>query len=324
MLSVIEAGILNDFFYRKPDDDESDDHLEWLLFKKFIKSETDLMITSSNDLDPHISKMMTDGRGETIIEPSDKPLNLVKGKIKYKCRPETFFCLYDLSEDEIRDIRQQNGYLIGSRSDYYKQWRALKLKHTRKIHPVTNSEPVGLKSWNDLNDFLLPFTDLIICDAYVLAKANLIEHNLIRLLEVLDRMNPVKYNFLLVSFEGRDKKRLLDIDVEYTRLLTFIEEKKLKCDIGLILTPVGINKKHDRNIFMNYLRLNSGGSLNYFRSDGSINIETEISVLSSANPDEAYSTDVILRSLSRLVIKARAGKISSRGNLNNNLLHGKY
>lgn len=326
MLSVIDSEILNDFFSSKPLDDESEigyKKLEdWLAYRRFIKSETNLRITNQDNLNLDICKLLTDGRKDTKIDFDKRKINLHNDIIKFDCRPETFFCFNVSDKLRKQRIKSRNGYLVGFEDDYFDKWSAISLRNINSVIQVEESENNVFRSWNHFRSFVLPFTDLIICDSYILSDNSLLNSNLFPLWEVLDSINPVKYNMLIITYEGRNEKERLKIDDEFARIEEFKKGKKLKSDIGLVITSSKLDRVHDRNIIMNYLRIKSGDSFNLFDSTGSVITSTGIDLYTCSDHDEERATNSILKDLSKIVSKATEGNgiVKCRGNTKNRLL----
>lgn len=320
MLSVIDSEIINDFFCSKPADDESTEFEDWLAYRKFIKSKTDLSVTESSNLNPQILKLLTDGRGDTKVELKERPINLHKDIIHYDCKPETFFCFNISDNDHIERIRKKNGYLVGSKKDYLSKYSTLILKDVQNPISVDSTQTDSLKSWDDLKNIILPFTDLIICDSYILADNSLVGSNLLRLWRILDSVNPVRYNFMIITYEGRNIK--LNAKDEFKKINEFGKFNNLKGNVGLIITSSKIDKEHDRNIIMNYIRVKSGDSFNFFKLNGELNIKTELDLYSCSYPEKEKATKKIINRISKIALKARDNKgiVQSCGNMDNRLL----
>lgn len=323
MQSVIDAQILNDFFGGKPilvnTFEEQEKFNQWKEFKDFIKVNSDLVIVDSGVLNPDIYKLLTDGRGEAKLSRSEKKINTHGGTIKGDFDPATFFCLLEPAEDKRKKLRSSNGYLIAFEDDYYKNWCQLSFHKKNTLIAVDRGNAESFKSWDDLAEIVLPFTDVILCDPFILSDISLIQSNLLILWEKLDSLTPVKYNFLIITHEGTPKK---DIKKEFERLNEFRIRKNLKGNLSLVFTT-SADKEHDRNLFMNYLRLKSGDSFNFFDSKKSIITKgTEIDIYPSADPQKEKATSSILKRVTDIIKNASEEKVlsSNKGKIINRLL----
>jgi len=321
MRTVIDSHILNDFFANKPSEIINDEDIEnlvaWTQFREFIKAKTNLVIADYTELNTDVWKLLTYGRGDTEISNIDKRINTHGGSISGDFEPATFFCLLEPTIEKRKRIRSKNGYHIAFEDDYYFKWIELSFKNKQTLIPVAKNNADSLKSWNDFDHFILPFTDIIISDSFILSDVSLIQSNLFNLWETLDSLTPVKYNFLIVTHEGNPR---MDIKKEFDKLNDFRIKKNLKANLSLVFTSF-IDKEHDRNIFMNYIRLKSGDSFNYFDSKQKIITKgTEIDIYPCTDPQKEKATISILRRVSDIVknasddnsLSSHGGKIINR------------
>lgn len=323
MQSVIDSHILNDFFANRPTESITDEDLEklveWKQFREFIKAESDLVIADYNALNPEIFKLLTDGRGETKKPRAEKKINTHGGIISGDYSPSTFFCLVEPLVKNREKIKTNNGYLVGFEDDYISKWTELSFRCRSTLIPIDKNNPDSLKSWDDFGLFLLPFTDVIICDAFILSDVSLIKSNLLELWKRLDSFNPVKYNLLIVTNEGNPK---MDIKKEFDKLNEYRIDNNLKANLSLVFSSY-IDKEHDRNIFMNYIRVKSGDSFNYFNSALKIITKgTEIDIYPCSDPQKEKATLSILKRVTNMIKNSSEEKSLSsyEGKIFNRLL----
>ena len=153
---------------------------------------------------------------------------------------------------------------------------------------------------------------MLIIDNYIFDK-NVWESNLIELLKVFGARTPVKFNLLIVSFEGSKFK--IDINIG-NDLKNKLIQCGINCNLCIILAPTQL-KEHDRTILTNYLRIKSGDSFNYFNSNGDyITKGTEIVAIimirivvkSKGTPLTLYNNIIqisIMSNIERIEIKVR-------------------
>lgn len=326
MHTIIDSSVLKDFFSTQPQQvpyGNDDDITCWNTFWKFIKSETDLSIQNHDETgnynNPYFQfyTKLTSGRGNTKLA-FGKFVKPYKNEFRVD-DPHTFYCIDEEDLNEQTKYRRKNGLLIAFKNDYKKNWSDLKLLKKRKSLPVRkNVSSEILKGWEGIRKYILPFTDLLITDNYILSDESLIPSNLEKLLTILDQQTPTNYNLTLFSFEGRERLKL----ARAVEILKDIKVRnKLKANISLILT----NRKfeHDRGIFMNYLRIKPGDSFNLFDSSGNIITHgTDIDFCSMADPDDVNTTKAAFENLDQII----SGIDNSRkesiiyGNLKNRLL----
>lgn len=148
---------------------------------------------------------------------------------------------------------------------------------------------IGFEKWEDLVDYSLPITDIIIIDPYVCSDPSLLGYNLLPFLSCLS--NKVKTRLNLIIYTNKETS------LPYEDLSTVIR-KTINNNTGAnpnftlikYTDKRGIPSKaeHDRTVFLNYVRIYSGDTINYFNNDGKITKGREIHYSSLAR-DENYS-----------------------------------
>lgn len=144
-----------------------------------------------------------------------------------------------------------------------------------------------MKSWNVVQPYVTPCTDLLIVDRYILSKASLYERNLYRLIKVfVSKTKSLRINIVLVvEFGSIDT---ISLDSISDRIKLYVEEI-----VGEepYVTFVLCRKRpqdalvHDRCVLTNYRYLDSGDTLNYFTEDGRLKTGGfKLSISSLANP----------------------------------------
>jgi len=125
------------------------------------------------------------------------------------------------------------------------------------------------QAWLDLKEFSLPVTDIIIIDPYVVSDESLCLSNLRELLKSLafkskSKINVVIYtnkanciDYSIISPIVRNAIRsVTDVSPKFT-LITYQDQR-----------GISSRSEHDRTVLMNYFRIYSGDTLNYFDGHG--------------------------------------------------------
>lgn len=307
MHTVIESKILSSFFKSQPERipvGTEYENMRWLSFWQFLKSQTDLLIHISDKMDVVDSVLITQlttGRGETKISIEDTQFKCYKQDLKTS-NPQSIFILDEVNESIRKKYRQRNGYLICFNDDYLNIWERLSLLNIQKEYPISKNPALKAKSfssWEILNKYLLPFTDVIIVDSYIFSDNSLIPSNIEKILYQIDRSTPVKYNLSIVTYDGGKNK--INGQIVFKKLLEIKDRLKLKCSIELILMN-SIKKEHDRGIFFNYLAIHSGDSFNYFSSKGEVITKgRRISFGTMSDPNERNIAKIILHEIGEKV-----------------------
>ncbi|MDX9881223.1 MAG: hypothetical protein RBS73_04095 [Prolixibacteraceae bacterium] len=317
--TILDSEIFIDFCKSRPTPDpygpekEFDEHES---FWKFLKFRTNLKLMLNGNFNGQIAEnrfitRLSSGRGEAKIDFLEKFNWPHKGILPGNTFPGSFFCLKQDDLSKKNQITSRNGMFFGFDDDYLQQWQKLSFSGKEHLTFHVRKELEGkmfLKGWDDLSQYILPFTDIIISDRFI-NDISVRDQNLLEFICFLDRQTPVSYNLLIITQKG-DK----DFLNEFEKYLTDkIKENKLKAKLGIVLT----RREHDRCILMNYLKIESGDSFNYFNRDGRIITNgTELKLFPLCSPDNFYDTRVKLSVLKNI---AENEKEDIRGNLNNRL-----
>ncbi len=317
--TTMDSEILIDFLKSQPAPvpfGAENENIEWSSFWSFLKSGTDLRLIDEEKFNGQsgLSKYLTvlsSGRGEAKVKYSPKfnwPYKNILPKDTY---PGSVFCLNQENEQTRLQLTNRNGLLFGFMDNFKHQWKKLSISGnshlTFHIRKDQNGERF-LKKWQDLSPYMLPFTDLIISDRYINDK-NVRDHNLLDLLILLDKQTPVSYNLLIITQKG--DCNFLDEFEQY--LNNKIREHKLKAKLGIVLT----RKEHDRCILMNYLKIESGDSFNYFLANGNIITNgTEMKLFPLCFQENFFDVQMKLNAFKDIIDKE---KEDVRGNISNRL-----
>lgn len=317
--TILDSEIFIDFCKSQPAPvplGKTKENNEWNSFWAFLESGTNLKFIENGIFDGQKAESrfltaLTSGRGDAKISFVPKFNWPHKGVLPKDTYPGSFFCLNQNDSEKRNQITSRNGMFFGFADDYLQQWQKLSFSGKEHLTFHVRKELEGkmfLKGWEDLSQYILPFTDIIISDRFI-NDISVRDQNLLEFICFLDRQTPVSYNLLIITQKG-DK----DFLNEFEKYLTDkIKENKLKAKLGIILT----RREHDRCILMNYLKIESGDSFNYFNRDGRIITNgTELKLFPLCSPDNFYDTRVKLSVLKNI---AENEKEDIRGNLNNRL-----
>ena len=292
METIIDGAILTDFFKNQPKQipfGTEADNFSWISFWSFLKSKTNLDVRNydeNNVFHEAFFKHLTTGRGDSkIIIGNESPIH--KEGVVLAKKPSTLYCLNGDDESNKEIIENNNGFIISFLNNYKKQWERLSLVNHDKTLTVREDAYIKsctLKSWEELDNYLTKFTDVVIVDNYIFSREWLISSNFEKIMVQLNKATPIKFNLTIYTFEG-DKSKL-NGSILMRKLDSIIEEHNINCNIQLIIADRKV-KEHDRGIFTNYLRIKSGDSFNYFDSQGRVKTNgTDISFASMAEPNE--------------------------------------
>lgn len=321
--TVLDYKIFEDFFQNQPKPipiGTEEENKHWNSMWEFLKSKSDITITNYKNQKNLFLTSLTTGRKGTRCNLSSKFIKPRENKFRIK-NPHSVYFIDEPSFQSKKDLRDKNGLLIGFKEDYLERWLELGIVNKDKVVPVRKSKSSTFNSWSDLDTYLLPFTDMVFVDNYIF-DFRVIENNLIEIIKRFNNQNPVSFNLLFFSFIGKEGYQL-NIDLLEAKLSSFFSSNNIACDLSIVLAPFWL-KEHDRNIFTNYLRINSQDSFNYFHKDGEVRTKgTEIKFESMAEPENFKAAKLVLNSIKSKIktIKGYPDREKYlKGNLINRLL----
>ncbi|MEQ3665672.1 hypothetical protein [Olleya sp.] len=182
---------------------------------------------------------------------------------------------------------------------------------------------VGFKTWQDLEDYSLPLTDIIIVDPYITSDASLFPSNLEMLLKSIALKSNSKIN--VVIYTNKDQC------ISYEQISPVIRKAiKQVTGVGPKFTLVtyrdqrgqDTRAEHDRTVLMNYHRIYSGDTFNYFDSTGKVITKgRELSFSSLANFDNFNLSRELIRDLQKNIDFFRANNTGIEGDKISNFLN---
>lgn len=183
--------------------------------------------------------------------------------------------VYLLDEKEVSTISNKGNYLIAGIGDELNTLSKLMIgdednKYTQSL-PLRTQFVSG--NWGALDNFILPCSDIIISDSYILSNQNLIANNLISLLiKLTGRINNSSVNIVIFCLkEIRCRQNM--IEPNWSSIRSQIKERLN--DIGIVsnITFVALQDErefgeHDRTAWSNYLLYIPGTTFNFYNQQG--------------------------------------------------------
>lgn len=317
--TTIDREIFIDFCKSQPSPvpfGSEEDNREWLSFWSFLKSGTNLKFIdcdrfNGQNAENRLLTTLASGRGDAKIEILSKYNWPHRNALPKDTFPGSFFCLEQEDQEKRTLLTKRNGMLFAFKDNYRDQWQKLSISGKKHLTFHVRREFAGensLKDWTTLSRYILPFTDVIICDKFINDKS-VRDYNLLQIMRTLDKLTPVEYNLLIITNKG--DRNFLDEFEGY--LKEKIVEYKLKAKLGIVLS----RREHDRCIIMNCLKIESGDSFNFFNHDGSIITNgTELKLFPLCYTENFNDVRVKLSRLKQIVDNERD---DTRGNLINRL-----
>lgn len=196
--------------------------------------------------------------------------------------------IYLLSDENTSKFKDSGNVLIGEKGEELTTIQ--KLFFNQNDYLFEKKLKIGGKyftKWEDLSPFSLPLTDIIFVDSYILSNLELLEHNLLSYLKILCSETNSKVNIVLYTNRGnsvdydvisplvrKTLKEVTGVSPNFT-LVTYSDQRGMKSIA-----------EHDRTILLNYYRVHSGDTFNYFDSScKKISKGREIHYASNANKE---------------------------------------
>jgi len=323
--TIIDFGIFEDFTSNQPKPvpiGTEEDIKTWNTFWEFLKSGSDVTITNYKNQENIFLNNLTTGRKGTkckIEEKFNRPNKFIFPKNQ---DIKSVFLIDEPTGQGKISYRRKNGYVFGFKEDYTEVWKDLSLLEKPKILPVRKNAKIKLSSWNQLSDYILPFTDMIIVDNYMFDET-VWDFNLLRIIEEFAKKTPVKFNLLLLSYFNENTLTKSYVSTLHKKIEAKLIEREIKCNLSIALANYNI-KEHDRGIFTNYLRVKSGDSFVYFDKNGKmITKGTEIDFQPLVEVDKINASDAALADIHKLIDKLNSPLLKEKrlaGDLKNRLI----
>jgi hypothetical protein len=179
--------------------------------------------------------------------------------------------IYLINDDKIELVKEKGVILIGSPGDEFKVFdQVFLLNQDYKFEKKLKIGANDFKHWNDLKPFTTCVSDIVFADPYILSDKNEIDVNLIPFLKVLVGKSRSKINLVLYVTHDPQHCSYSDISSKIRSAIEGITGVKPNFTLIKVRDQRGIASKaeHDRTVFTNYLRIYSGDTFNYFKSDG--------------------------------------------------------
>ncbi len=210
-----------------------------------------------------------DGFNSSLEWNANFPVRPLKSTLYKQLNKEQLSSVYLLDGDDIYKIMQLGVLLIAKCGDETRVLSNLffkDLQYTRNIFREVNS-------WEDINNYSSPCSDIIIYDKYLFSDKTIYDANIYSIIRNLcKKADKAIINIVIFTLSR----------VVYNKIKTFPNWNDIIHKINkIIIDIVGIKPRitivtgcqetlgdHDRAIFTNYKMFSSGDTFNYFNSSG--------------------------------------------------------
>ena len=180
--------------------------------------------------------------------------------------PTQHSAVYLINDDKIDLLKSKGQYLIARAGEEIDVLSRLWMDDRQYVKNIFNE----LNDWSDLSPYVLPCSDIILIDQFILSDINMLESNFYKLLEILCKdVCGSRMNIVLFS----RNKDALGIEPDWKTIAKEIKNRvetitQFKPYVTIVTGSRDKLGEHDRTIFTNYMFLDSGDSFNYFNSTG--------------------------------------------------------
>ena len=289
-----DQAILEDLLRYFPSSPEDKSGSFWWEYFNFLKSKCNLTLTGFNpDNPPDLVKSLVSGRGDSFFTQDEKPLNFYKNRVPSKYGLHDIFLINEPEKAVGDKYREKNSHHFGFIFDHVESFIKLALLNRKNIIPVRKSKDNAFHSWDQIGKYLLPFSECLIIDNFLYSRY--VENNLPDILIALDQINKIKYNLMIITYRGENPRKSIIASDIMDIILETIKNHALKVNPAVVI--LNSKPEHDRTIIMNYMRVKSGHSFNYFDTQKRPIVNTEIEFLPFTEEENMRNTSIILEEL---------------------------
>ncbi len=213
-------------------------------------------------------KNFTQGVGDSEIKfGSSFPEKPLKSNSANTFNSLQLSAIYLLDDENVPKLKDTGSVMIGEVGEEVEILQKLFfLQNDYLFEKKWRINGANFRIWDDLRNYSLPLTDIVIADAYILKNKDndldTIDYNLIKYLGVLTNCTKNKVNVVIITNPQ-------NMDYDYATVRKKIDSK-LKETTGKkpSVTIIKTRKEHDRTILTNYKRIYSGDTFNFWNSKG--------------------------------------------------------
>lgn len=331
--TIIDDEILKIWFKNWPksipEGGSIDENSLYLNFFEFLHKNTHLeVVNHDKDNLSIIYTMLTRDRGENakysmIHNKFETPYKFKFDIDKYY--KHILFINEDNEENKKKYLRR-NQIPIGFKDTYLEVFKRLNIRDLPNQLPVRKTD-VNFRSWNQLDDYLIDFSDVILIDSFILNNEETYDANLYEIIRRISNKAKGKEGSINLLLITALKKEDIKNDIN-TRLYKKIKEEFIDKEIqnvkfGIVfLGETDFPKEHDRTILFNFLRIKSGDSFVYFSTNGEyLTKGTDIDFFKLTRLDYYNAYKAVIEDVSsKIKIIKKTNEKRLHGNIDNRLL----
>lgn len=220
-------------------------------------------------------KFFTSGVGQKNKQDFNKelfPVRPLKSNSYNTFSKEQLSAIYLVNDERIELLKDKGAVLIGAPGEEFEVFnQVFFFQSDYKFEKKLKIGSAEFNKWTDLENYSSAVSDILFIDAFILSEPDAIDINFIPFLKVLVAKSKSKLN--IVVYANYDL-----VNISYGDISTKVRQAIASVTgIGPNFTLIKVRDKrdvasyaeHDRTIFTNYVRVYSGDTFNYFKTDGS-------------------------------------------------------
>lgn len=220
-------------------------------------------------------KYFTSGVGvknKQLFNEEKFPLRPLKSNTYNGFDKQQLSSIYLLNDERIGLLKEKGAVLVGSPGEEFDVFnQVFFFQGDYKFEKKFKIGSPHFNKWNDLATYSSCVSDILFIDSYILSDSAMIDVNFIPFLKTLVAKSKCKIN--LVLFVNNDLVNVVYSDLSLKVRAAIDSVTGIKPNFTLIKVRdqrgVPSYAEHDRTVFTNYIRVYSGDTFNYFKSDGS-------------------------------------------------------
>ncbi len=200
--------------------------------------------------------------------------------------------IYLMNDERIELLKEKGAVLVGSPGEEFNVFnQVFFFQNDYKFEKKFKIGSPHFTKWNDLDSYSSCVSDILFIDSYILSKPEMLEFNFLPFLKSLVSKSKCKIN--LVLFVNNDNINITYSDLSKMVRAAIESVTGIKPNFTMIKVRdqhgVPSYAEHDRTVFTNYIRVYSGDTFNYFKSDGSLNTKGREIHYSSLGDNENHN-----------------------------------
>lgn len=299
---------------------------------KMMKKQLDIHFNFSKDelkMDEALmmwyTKNFTQGVGSSEIKfDSIFPVKPLKSNSTSNFDSSQLSAVYLLDHESVSKLKGAGSVLIGEVGEEIGTLH--KLFFLQDDYLFDKTWKIGANSfekWTDLEPFSFPLTDIIIVDPYIISSIDDCKNNLIPYLKCLVKLTKSRLNIVVYT----NKDNCSNFDELSLLIKTGIREVTgISPNLSIVTYTerrgVPSRGEHDRTILMNYKRIKSGDTFNYFNNEGMITTKgRELQYLSLARRENYNLAKELIKDLQGHVDFFKRNKTNIEGDKISNFIN---